>query len=488
MPKEKSYKKLPDRKPVVSGRFYPSTEAELRSELAQLFLQASKLVSERKLQYEEIRAIVSPHAGYIFSGIVAASAYLNIQNRKAFNRIFLIGSSHHAWFEGASVYYEGHYVTPLGKIEIDRKIATGLIQSNEKFQYRPEAHTNEHALEVQLPFLQYAIGKAFKIVPIIIGGQSKDTPRNLAETLKPYFIPENLFIISTDLSHYPEYYDAVKIDKLTTESICTNNPEKFVEQLKENDQKNIQNLATSICGWTSVLTLLHITHSLPDIHYVPVLYQNSGDIALYGEKSRVVGYQSIVVTSENKSSEQAFKLNNEEKKLLLSIARDSITNNLNSVRSIPFDEDELPRAFREHCGAFVSIYVDDKLRGCIGRIENDEALFTTIQKMAVASSTRDYRFSPISRSEISRMHIEISLLTPLRKIESIHEIVPKKHGILIRKDSRSGTFLPQVAEKTGWDTEELLAQCSERKAGLGRNGWKDADIFIYEAVVFSDKS
>jgi AmmeMemoRadiSam system protein B/AmmeMemoRadiSam system protein A len=487
MLKEKSYKKLPDREAAVAGRFYPLSKDELRDELTQLFSRAGKLVTEPIKQEEEIRAIISPHAGYVFSGTVAASAYMHLQKGNDFRRVFLIGSSHHAWFEGASIYYESSYITPLGKVEVDRKIATGLMNSNEIFQFHPEAHTNEHSLEVQLPFLQCILGPGFKIVPIIIGGQSTDTPRILADALKPFFSSDNLFIISTDLSHYPEYNDAVKVDKSTIESICTNDPDKFTGQLKENERKRIHNLSTSICGWTSVLTLLYMSCSTKGIRYIPVLYQNSGDIALYGEKSRVVGYQSIIVAQGKPSSEDPFKLSIDEKKLLLSIARESISNHIESTRTISPDEDSLPRALKEHCGAFVSVYVDDTLRGCIGRIENDEAIYTTVQKMAVASASRDHRFSPIIQSEIDKMHIEISLLTPLRKISSPSEIVPGKHGILIRKDSRSGTFLPQVAEKTGWDALEMLAQCSDRKAGLGRNGWKDADIFVYEAEVFSDK-
>ncbi len=486
MSKDSEYRKLPDRQPVVAGRFYPSAKEELEAELDELFRKARKTTLNKEIIVDNIRAVISPHAGYIFSGQVAATAYLPLKNRTDIKRIFLIGSSHHAWFEGASVYYDAHYITPLGKIEIETEIARKLLAHGEIISYHPEAHANEHSLEVQLPFLQYILSRKFTIIPIIIGSQSKDTPYRLADILKEYFVPGNLFVISTDLSHYPEYYDAVKTDQLTIEALCSNNPEIFNRQVAENEKKRIPNLSTSICGWSSALTLLSITSSLKGVAYHPVLYQNSGDIALYGEKTRVVGYQSVLITVAQDEEDYSGSLSAEEKKLLLKHARESIEDYLNDNTSIPARVESLPRALTKPYGAFVSLYVDDKLRGCIGRLEADEAIFNTVEKMAVASASHDSRFAPIREEELEKMKIEISVLSPLRKISSIHEIIPGKHGILIRKGCYSGTFLPQVADKTGWDTEELLAQCSDRKAGLGRDGWKDAEIFIYEAEVFCD--
>ncbi len=218
MPEMKDYRNLPDRQAVVAGRFYPLSKNELQSELQELFSKASRPLAELKLRNVDIRAIVSPHAGYVFSGQVAATAFLPLKGRNDIRRIFLIGSSHHAWFEGASIYYDAYYITPLGKVEVDTETARQLLTQQDIIDYHPEAHSNEHCLEVQLPFLQFILESKFKIIPIIIGTQSKEIPRKLAEILKPFFIPENLFVISTDLSHYPEYYDAVKIDKLTIEA------------------------------------------------------------------------------------------------------------------------------------------------------------------------------------------------------------------------------------------------------------------------------
>jgi MEMO1 family protein len=487
MQKEKSNNKLPDRQAAVAGKFYPSMDIELMDELIELFSKAKKLTRDQKIIPEHIRAVITPHAGYVFSGVVAAAAFLHLKKRDDIHRVFLIGSSHHVWFEGASIYYESHYITPLGKVKVDSILAKKMLSACSFLNYHPEAHSNEHCLEVQLPFLQYILPSTFKIIPIIIGSQSKETPCKLAEMLKPYFTQNNLFVVSTDFSHYPEYYDAVKIDQLTVEAICSNNPDQFIHQVNENEKKQIKNLATSICGWSSVLTLLYLTSSMRELRYNPILYQNSGDIALYGDKSRVVGYQSIVIDLNMDPKHSTISLSTDEKKILLNHARESIINNIKPTTTKTDGEKSLPHALLAHFGAFVSVYIDNNLRGCIGRMESDESIYSTIEKMSIASSADDSRFSPIRAHEIEKMSIEISILSPLRKISSISEIIPGKHGILIRKDFRSGTFLPQVADKTGWNTEEMLSQCSDRKAGLGPDGWRDAEIFIYEAEVFSDK-
>jgi AmmeMemoRadiSam system protein A len=350
-----------------------------------------------------------------------------------------------------------------------------------------EAHSQEHSLEVQLPFLQHFLDHEFKIVPILLGGQSVETPKKLARILSPYLGNENLFVISTDLSHYPEYNDAIKIDKNTVEAFCSNDPDLFLEQLKTNELKNYPNLSTSMCGWMAALTLLYMTCHRKSVTYIPLLYQNSGEIPLYGDKSRVVGYQSVAICQKMNSDKDSDAFTKEDKQKLLSIARNSIIGRLKGTTSEGITPDEVPEKYLKPQGAFVSIYVNNDLRGCIGKIESNIPLYETIQQTAISAAFHDTRFPSIKTEEIESMEIEISILTPLKKIESIDDIVPGKHGILIRKDIRSGTFLPQVAARTGWSAQEMLEECSERKAGLGRDGWRDADIYIYEALIISEK-
>ena len=159
---------------------------------------------------------------------------------------------------------------------------------------------------------------------------------------------------------------------------------------------------------------------------------------------------------------------------------------MQGIRKFTDSCDAYAPALQKKAGAFVTLHTSGKLRGCIGRFDVDEPLYKIVQEMAIASATRDYRFAPVTAAELSEINIEISVLTPLRKIQSIDEIVLGKHGIYIKKGMQSGTFLPQVATDTKWSLEEFLGHCARDKAGIGWDGWKDAEIFIYEAIVFSE--
>ncbi|HSO87450.1 MAG TPA: AmmeMemoRadiSam system protein B, partial [Draconibacterium sp.] len=278
------------REPVVAGTFYPSNKTELQKQLASFFD-----VVENKTTDENIRAIIVPHAGYVFSGEVAASAFARLDPDKEYSRIFVIGSSHHIMMNGASIYNRGNYRTPLGIVEVDLELANKFLENNKLFKFNPAAHDREHSIEVQLPFLQYQLKKNFKIVPIIISTQNAATCKKIATELKPYFTGDNLFVISSDFSHYPNYANAVKTDKATGEAIASNSPSLFAGVINGNAEKNIPGLATSCCGWSSILTLLCITSETPGIEIQHVKYMNSGDTP-YGDKQKVVGYHSFVIT------------------------------------------------------------------------------------------------------------------------------------------------------------------------------------------------
>lgn len=284
-----------DRAAAVAGRFYSSDPQELTDEIQSMLHKAEMLVKPSTSSDEEIMAIIVPHAGYIFSGIVASSAYNFIKHKKEIKRIFIIGSSHHASFHGASIYHRGNYHTPLGIVKVDINLANDLLKNHSLFQFIPEVHLPEHTIEVQLPFLQYILGEKLLMIPIVIGTMSGEVCYEIAENLRPYFTSENLFIISTDLSHYPDFNDAVKLDHNCIKELCNNNPQQFLDYLHQTDKKNIPGLMTSMCGWTSVLTLLYLTCGDNLIQYKPILYQNSGEVPIYGEKKRVVGYQSVAV-------------------------------------------------------------------------------------------------------------------------------------------------------------------------------------------------
>lgn len=470
-----------DRYPAVAGQFYPLSASELRNTVSGLFASAKPCVND-----EEALAVISPHAGYVFSGEVAATSFNQIDKTKKYDNIFVIGSSHRVYFEGASIYNKGDYQMPMGQVKVNTDLATKLIEENKCFTYRDDAHQTEHSLEVQLPFLQYILQNEFRIVPIVIASQSENKIKEIAKALKPYFTSKNLFVISTDLSHYPDYENAKIVDHLTAESVAANNPETFLKTIRENEKKNISNLTTSMCGWSSVLTLIYITEGNSDFKYHLIDYQNSGD-SKYGDHDRVVGYYSISITKKkNDSSESDFKITKNDKKNLIKIARTTVKEYIAGHKTPKLKAKSYSDNIKQHIGAFVTLRKEGKLRGCIGRFNPNEPLYKVVQDMAISASTRDTRFSAVDEDELDDITIEISVLTPLQKINDISEIELGKHGIYIKKDGSTGTFLPHVATDAGWTLEEFLGHCAKGKAGIGWDGWKNAEIYIYEAVVFHE--
>ena len=469
-----------NRRPAVAGSFYPGTKSSLESNLEELFNRSSPKNLEGS-----IRCLIVPHAGYDYSGIVAASGYGSIPEDAVYQNIFIIGSSHREYFEGASVYSVGNYLTPLGEVQVNRSIALDLIKNNRSIRYNPAAHDREHSIEVQLPFLQVHLKKLPPIVPIIMGSSSVSSARDLAAALMPYFTPENLFIISSDFSHYPGYQDAVRVDRTTADGILTNDPKQFYSILRKNSTSNVENLATPCCGWSSVLTLLYMTEQDEAIRFTPIIYRNSGDAPI-GDRNRVVGYWAIA-GHEKDEKDQAFVLDEKDRRTLLEISRETLETYLVTRQLPELDAAELPADLQKKAGAFVSLYKHGQLRGCIGSFLPDDPLYRVVQDMSVASATRDTRFYPVLPGELEDINIEISVLTPLQKISSIEEFQLGKQGIYMKKDGRSGTYLPQVAEQTGWDKEEFLGHCARDKAHIGWDGWKDADLYVYEAIVFGEE-
>ncbi len=474
---------ITNREMIAAGRFYPADREQLLSSLKEMF-DASKPGAPGKP-----RAIIVPHAGYPFSGNTAARGY-NVLKGMHYDNIFLIGSSHRIYLKGASVYNAGHYKTPLGLASVNMKLGSELIENSPFFDFNEEAHVQEHSLEVQVPFLQHVFNtNELNLVPIIIGTQDKKTCRKLAEELKPWFTENNLFVISSDFSHYPDYESANKVDEITAKAIQTKSPRTFVGALTKNEQLNIPNLHTSACGWTSILTLLYLLEDKHELIIKHLEYTNSGD-SKFGSKDQVVGYHAFAVVENNqpvkrKTKEQMISM--EDKKKLVEIARSTIDTFLTRGKFPHISEDDLSPVLLKRCGAFVTLRINGELRGCIGRFGEEEILYKVVQDLAIAAATRDYRFPPLSPEEINEINIEISVLTPMRKISSISEIELGKHGIYIKKGNYRGTFLPKVALGTNWTLEEFLGYCSRDKAGLGWEGWKDADIYIYEAIDFNEK-
>ena len=317
-----------------AGRFYEGNPQVLSHEVDSLLAQHANDGS-----YDNVAALIVPHAGYYFSGNVAASAYMSLDTTKHYKRIFLLGPSHHEWLDGASVNIEAdYYATPLGQVKVDHETAVLLTNTNRTndtnsisntdetdavFCYRPEAHDREHCLEVQLPFLQRVFTKEVPpIVPIIISTNDFQKLQRIAEALKPYFTDENLFIVSSDFSHYPSYGDACAVDAKTGKAIESGDVEQFIATIQANARSGIRNLATSACGELAIVTLMLMMDS--QYHVKHLLYQNSGDIDNY-DPTRVVGYHAFAIL---RGEEKTFSLSDKEKKTLKDIAYNSIKDSL----------------------------------------------------------------------------------------------------------------------------------------------------------------
>ena len=483
------------KEPVVrpatqANRFYTGDAKELSKEVDSLLaLHRGETICDN------VAALIVPHAGYYFSGNVAAAAYMAIPKDKQYKRIFLLGPSHHEWLDGASVNTEAdYYATPLGQVKVDRETAVALTAADSVFRYEPKAHDREHCLEVQLPFLQrfFTIHSSLftkdvpPIVPIIISTNDFQKLKRIAEALKRYLTEENLFIVSSDFSHYPKYEDACKVDARTGKAVESGDVEQFIAALEENARSGVRNLATSACGELAIATLLMMIDSTYEVKHL--MYQNSGD-AEESDHSRVVGYHAFAIVRNGQArTDTDFSLSEDEKRMLKDIALTSIKDSLNG-RGIAVANSSLftlHSSLKQKCGAFVSLHKHGRLRGCIGHFGEDVPLHEIVAEMARAAAFEDPRFMPVTADELADIDIEISVLTPMRRIQSLDEFELHRHGIYIRKGYRSGTYLPQVADEVSWTKEEFVSHCAQDKAGIGWDGWKDAEteLYVYEAIVF----
>jgi len=476
---------------AVAGQFYAASRQELTNDVAQCYkkgeglLAASRVVVDSK---EKVQAVVVPHAGYVFSGSVAASAFAVIPKDATYKHIFLLGPSHHVAFDGASVCDAfDAYATPLGEVPVDTALCKQLIADNRVFIYKPSAHDREHCLEVQLPFLQYRWKELPPIVPIIIGTQEYAKLKEIAAALKPYFNADNLFVISSDFSHYPAYEDALKVDGNSGKALSTGRLDKFLEALQENASLRINNLYTSACGQSAIAVMLMMMSNDSTTHIHHIAYLNSGD-SPYGGKDEVVGYHSFCVVRDIESSKEDTKpseqhendslLTAEDKQQLHNLAWNAISPESRHLKVTP------TKIFERKLGVFVTLTEHGRLRGCIGHFGEDVALGELTKEMAHAAAFEDPRFTPLQEDELDDVQIEISVLTPLKRIHSIDEFQYGKQGIYMRKGWRSGTFLPQVADEVNWTKEEFLGHCAQDKAGIGWDGWKTAELYTYEAIIF----
>jgi len=473
------------KKPNVAWQFYTGDPKELTKQVDS-FLKKSPV----KAYSQHIDIVIVPHAGYTYSGQIAAHGFKAVSQNK-YKTIIVIAADHRFGFDGISIWPEGGFETPLGVINVDRKFAEDLISKNEKFYFEPNAFAQEHSLEVELPFLQ-RIFNDFQLVPVVMGHVPFQLVVEFAKAIDQLVGDRKdvLLVISTDMSHFHSDKTARALDH------------DSIELIKKMDVENYwngcQKRSIEMCGFIPVTTALLYAQAngLTEIDHLG--YSNSGDVS--GDKNRVVGYTSFVIYGngletktdnvENDSSqgnEEKSPFTKDQKKRLLTLARRTIEEYLRTGKKLQEKEDD-PRLMKKE-GAFVTLHKDGRLRGCIGNILGRGPLHQTIRNMAISSATQDHRFSPVKEEELAAIDIEISVLSVPKEAKH-DEIVMGKHGVIVSKGPfNSGVFLPQVATDTGWTKEEFLSQLCYQKAGLPSDCWKDPSISlqIFTAEVFGEK-
>ncbi len=472
------------KEPNVAGQFYEANPQKLSQEIDAFFSASGVKPSKKK-----IRILIAPHAGYVYSGAVAANSYKAASLGK-YTTIVLLGPSHFFDFPAISVWKKGSFKTPLGEIPIDEAFADQLLKSNPQFDFKPEVYEREHSLEVELPFLQKTF-KNFKILPILMGRPDYKICEDLAESLKQLIGQRDdvLIVISTDMSHYHTSDIARQMDRRSLSVVQALNPKELWSLCLLGQ--------TEFCGFTSVITAL-IYANKQNIKEVEILqYAHSGDVT--GDNERVVGYSSIVfLKSDNSSNAQpasakeaaaeGASLTLQQKKRLMQIAKDTLKTYLETGKTIEITEND-PRLSKNE-GAFVTLHKNGMLRGCIGQIVGQDPLYLTVRDMAISAATLDPRFKPVHKEEWQDIDVEISVLSVPQVIHDVQEIQMGVHGVIVsRGPYHRGVFLPQVATETGWSKEKFLSELCSQKADLPADAWKDPStkIEIFTAQVFSQK-
>lgn len=475
----------------VAGSFYPAEPAALTAMMDTMLAQVPAQTIDG-----QIVAAVAPHAGYPYSGPVAAYTYAALKGR-GFKRVVVIAPSHYEAFGFTSVYDGDGYATPLGVVPVDRAFVQKLVKMDSTIQLSERGHKAtaqgaEHALEVQLPWLQRVLGN-FTLVPIIMGDQSYENSRALGVALAKLIHDEEkargknapaehegetLILASSDLSHYHTYDEAERIDHKTLGAL------QVWDYL--NMSRNFETRVWEACGGAPIVAAMIAAERLGANDARVLKYANSGDTA--GDHSRVVGYSAdiFVKVPHAKAEEVPFSLTADDKAELLALARKSVEQ---AVGQRTRYEPNVPRSelLNQERGAFVTLMENGDLRGCIGYTAPREPLYLTVRDTAAFAALRDPRFHPVSVFELPKLEYEISVLSPMRRVVDPNEIQVGRDGLLMKNGDYEGLLLPQVPVEQGWNRSRFLEETCV-KAGMKRDCWssENTDIFRFTAVVFGE--
>ncbi len=465
------------RKPAYDGSFYPSDKRGLEQLINGLTCNVKK-TSFTAPSGKTLKALIMPHAGYIYSGLTASYASL-VLSENQFSKVILTGPDHRVGFNNCALSDADAYETPLGYVRI-HKDSSKLRNEKNLFRSLPLSEKNEHSLEVVLPFLQTYL-KNFEIIPIVI---SSGDYHAIAKAIDPLLEDKTLLVASSDLSHYLKYQEAVEKDKETINMILNLEKDKLL------------NSNNSACGVIPILTIMDLAGKHG---WKPVLinYSNSGDTA--GDRLRVVGYAAIAFYGEphmENNNAVSKSLNEKQGQILIKLARKTIADKLGittkaepDLTAVTDDEDLKKR----RSGTFVTLKIHDKLRGCIGNLNATETILDGVKRNAINAAFNDFRFSPLTKKEFENIEIEISILSEPKPLEYkdgndlAKKLRPNADGVIIRKGPASATFLPQVWEQLPRCEDFLSHLCI--KAGLPPDTWKSSklEVMTYNVQYFEEE-
>jgi AmmeMemoRadiSam system protein B/AmmeMemoRadiSam system protein A len=466
------------RRMAVAGSFYPRDREALEGQVDAM-LEASPAIGIDG----EIIALVCPHAGYPYSGRIAAAGFKQLVGAP-FDAVIVIGPSHHDGFRGVSVWDRGGYETPLGIVPVDTELARAIIAQDDAIRFTRAGHGREHSVEVELPFLQRALGKKLRIVPMVMGDRTRTTCRRLAEAIVFACKGKKVLIVaSSDLYHGHSYEACVRTDARTLRAVEAFQPEKLCEGLASG--------TFQACGGGPIVVAQMAARAMGADQVRVIARTNSNEVT--GKHGGyTVGYGAAVIyRSAKMEKKQTGKveyepLDRKAQQELLRMARATMEGYLRSGK-VPAFEPKF-ETLKEQRGVFVTLTKHGQLRGCIGHHESDEPLYKLVPEMAVAAGFRDPRFHPLSKEELGDVRIKVSVyLTNVYRIEDLSEFEMGKHGIIMMKGGRGATYLPEVPVEAGWTMveEEMESLC--RKAGLPGGAWREgAEFYVYKTQVFGE--
>ncbi len=490
------------RPPAVAGAFYERLPVALEVQVDGLLHSAvSPAVTGRLV------AAVAPHAGYVYSGRCAAGVYRRLTTGQV-DRIFILAPSHRAAFAGVSLPDAAltAYRTPLGNVPVDQAVCSAL-RGMPGFTEAAGADRQEHAIEVHLPLLQRAVGP-FRLVPLICGAMEAQTVACVAGALAAYAGTGTLMVASSDFTHYGPNYDFVPFttDREATLKAWLSEAASRVAALDlAGFDRRCRETHDTICGQNPIRVLMATLRSQAHLVHGQVLglamsgdvvddYENSVSYAAIGffESGGAGGGAATDTSTQatggtmtnqtNPVGHEPFRLTDASQKRLLDIARQAIESQLKTGKAAQF---EVPEGELTAPGAvFVTLTQKGQLRGCIGTTEPRDPLYLAVARLAVAAAVEDNRFPTLTAAELPRTHIEISVLSPMRRVKSAAEIREHEHGVLVRKGWRSGLFLPQVWEHFS-TKEDFLDELCRQKAHLESAAWKDPATELHVFTVFA---